>query len=86
MICYPLYLLISGKHDGRTAKLLLTSILTAVQEKLKSMLNTKPFLSVLTDGSQARKTGDGKEMMLARIEKNGEYKILFLCQPSYQGF
>ena len=50
-----LNLLTLGKHDGRSAKLLLiliTSVLTVIQEKLKSILNAKPFLSVLTDGSQ----------------------------------
>lgn len=42
------------------------------------MLNDAPFMSLLTDGSQARKTGDDKEMILTRIEKNGSEIYFFL--------
>ena len=64
-----------GKHDGRTAKILLLSLKQAVCEKLKQIINNKPFMSVLSDGSQARKTGDDKEMILVRVEKDGRFLL-----------
>ena len=36
----------------------------AVTEKVSEIINNSPFMSLLMDSSQARKTGDYKEMML----------------------
>lgn len=78
---------ISGNHNGRTAKALVESIDKAVTEKVRKILNDSPFMSLLTDGSQARKTGDDKEMMLARVERNGgpAYLMASLLQMSKFG-
>ena len=35
------------------------------------MVNNAPFFSLLSDGSQARKTGEDKELLLTRIVRNG---------------
>lgn len=44
-------------------------------------------MPLLTDGSQARKTEDDKEMMLARVERNGgpTYLMASLLQMSKFG-
>ena len=39
---------------------------TSLQE-----VQAAPFFTILSDGSQARKTGSEKELVLARIEKDG---------------
>ena len=76
--------LYTGNHDHRTAKKLITSIDQAVREKLQFVLNKSPFMSVLSDGSQARKTGDDKEIVLTRIERNGTFLLcLFLVSISF---
>lgn len=68
-------MLFLGKHDGRTTKLLLESMEKSVLERLTSFVSNKPFKSLLTHGSQARKTGDDKEMMLVQVEKDGKEVI-----------
>lgn len=73
-------LFLLGNHDGRTAKRLIESIDKAVTEKVSEIINNSPFMSLLTDGSQARKTGDDKEMMLTRIEKNGNTRLQNISQ------
>ena len=40
-------------------------------EKCQALLASKDFFGILTDGSQARKTGDDKEMVLVKVEHNG---------------
>ena len=62
----------SAKNDGRAAKEYISSISQAVTEKCVVILGSKNFMSLLTDGSQARKTLDDKEMVLVRVERNGE--------------
>lgn len=63
-----------GKHDHRTAKELFTSIYKAVTERCRKIISDKPCFALLTDGSQARKTGDDKEMVLIQTEHKGRYK------------
>ena len=60
-----------GNHDRLTAKKLINSIDQAVKKKLQSILNKSLFMLLLRDGSQACKTGDGKEIFLTWIEGNG---------------
>ena len=42
-----------------------------IREKVAQILGSSNFMAVLTDGSQARKTGSDKEMVLIRTERNG---------------
>lgn len=42
-----------------------------IREKVAAVVASNHFLSVLTDGSQARKTGSEKELVLVRTEKEG---------------
>ena len=40
-------------------------------------MDSKPFFGLLTDGSQARKTGDDKEMVLLKTDYKGLYDFLY---------
>ena len=63
--------LIQGKHDGRSAKEYISALAEAVEEKCAVILGSKNFMTLLSDGSQARKTKSDKEMVMIRIERNG---------------
>ena len=39
---------------------------------ISAEIEAAPFFSILSDGSQARKSGSEKELVLARVIKNGE--------------
>lgn len=53
------------------------SVESAVYEELNSIIENSNFFSVLTDGSQARKIGNDKELVIGRAERNG--KILTIA-------
>ena len=63
--------LIQGKQDGRTAKEFVYCISEAIVEKVAVILASSNLMSVLSDGSQARKTGSEKDLILTRIERGG---------------
>lgn len=42
-----------------------------IREKVAAVIAGKHFMAVLSDGSQARKTGNEKELVLVRTEKEG---------------
>ena len=42
-----------------------------IREKVAAVIAGKHFISLLSDGSQARKTGNEKELVLVRTEKQG---------------
>ena len=63
--------LIEGCDDGCAAKQFINAISTAVKDKVAAILVEKEFVSCLSDGSQARKTGDEMELILTRVERNG---------------
>ena len=63
---------IDGKHDGRSAREFITSIYKAVTEKVAVILASKHAMSLLSDGSQARKTNADKELVLVRVERHGK--------------
>ena len=42
----------------------MAAIFQVVTKKCCEIINSKPFFGLLTDGSQAHKTGDDKEMVL----------------------
>ena len=46
-------------------------IAEAIIEKVAIILASAHFMSVWTDGSQARKTGSDKEMFLVQMQRNG---------------
>ena len=46
-------------------------------EKCCEIIDLKPFLGLLTDRSQARKTGDDKEMVLLKTDYKGLYDFLY---------
>ena len=72
----------SGKDDTRNVREYLSCITQAIQEKVAAVLASAHFFAVLSDGSQARKTRSDKELVMARVERNG--KIVFLiCLHCY---
>ena len=75
--------LIDGKDDGKAAGEYIDCIARAVEEKVAAVLVRKNAMSLLSDGSQARKTGADKEMVLIRVERSGKLIILdvFLFVP-----
>ncbi len=63
--------LIKGKSDSHACKEYIHYIADAVSEKVAVILGSSDFMSVLSDGSQARKTKKEKELILVRTERNG---------------
>jgi hypothetical protein len=49
----------------------ISCIASAIKEKVTKIINDKSFFSILSDGSQARKTKDEKELILVRVEREG---------------
>ena len=41
--------------------------ISSSNKKCCEIINSKPFFGLLTDGSQAHKTGDDKEMVLLKL-------------------
>ena len=62
--------LIDGEHDHRSAKVFISCISDAVAEKCAVILSSKHFMSILSDGSQARKTKSDKETVMVPFERN----------------
>ena len=56
--------LIQGKHDERSAKEYISAIAQAMEEKCAVVLALKNFMTLLSDGSQARKKKNDKELVL----------------------
>ena len=79
--------LIQGNQDGRAAREYISSLMHAVEEKCAVIMASKNFMTILSDGSQARKTGKEKEMVLVRIERNGLpcYVVASLVEMSKWG-
>ena len=68
---------LAGEHDHCTAKKLLSAIFQVVTKKCCEIINSKPFFGLLTDKSQARKTGNDKEMILLKTDYKGLYDFLY---------
>ena len=49
----------------------LGSTVTAIEETVAVIMASSHFSSLLSDGSQARKTGSDKELVLIRVERGG---------------
>ena len=58
-----------------------------MREYCEQITKESPFISVLSDGSQARKTKEDKELLFARVVKNGSptYMLLTLLNMSEYG-
>ena len=63
--------LISWKDDNHALSEYLGSIVTAIEEKVAVIMASLYFFSLLSDLSQAHKTGSDKELVLIRIERGG---------------
>lgn len=63
--------LLQGVQDSKKAKELVWYLADAIREKLAIILSTSRAYSVLTDGSQARKTGSEKELVFVRVVRGG---------------
>ena len=63
--------LIKGKSDSHACKEYIHYIADAVSEKVAVVLGSSDFMSILSDGSQARKTKKEKELILVRTERKG---------------
>lgn len=74
--------LIERQENGKTGREFVHCISQAVQEKCAIILASSEFMSILSDGSQARKTGKEKELVLVRCERNGipTYMVLSLLE------
>ena len=60
-----------GHDDSKIAQEFISYIAGAITENVTIILASAHFMSVLTDGSQTRKTGSDKEMVLVRTQRNG---------------
>ena len=63
--------LIEGHDDGKAAREFIHYIADTISEKTAAILGNSNFMSILTDGSQATKTGSEKGLVLIRTERNG---------------
>ena len=79
--------LIARKEDGRTGREFVYCITEAVKEKCAIILASGNFMSILSDGSQARKTKQEKELVLVRTERNGipTYVVCSLLEMAKYG-
>ena len=73
---FPFLFSHSGKDNTRDVREYISCITQAIQEKAAVVLASAHFFATLSDGSQARKSGSDKELVMVRVERNG--KILFL--------
>ena len=64
--------LIKDMDNHKAARALVKAIGQAVKEKVSTIIQASNFISVLSDGSQARKTGSDKELILTRTALNGK--------------
>nr|XP_047135793.1 uncharacterized protein LOC124812788 [Hydra vulgaris] len=62
---------INRKETGFTGRELIKCCANTVREKCYKILKNCNFFSILSDRSQARKTGKEKELVLVRTERNG---------------
>ena len=60
------YFLVNLEQISRAAKKQITAINSAVLEQVNVILKQSNYFAILSDGSQARKTGDDKELVLLK--------------------
>ncbi|XP_065662451.1 zinc finger protein 862-like [Hydra vulgaris] len=64
-------LLLEGEDNNKAAREYISCIASAIKEKVAKIVNETNFFSILSDGSQARKTKDEKELLLVHVEREG---------------
>ncbi|XP_065654267.1 uncharacterized protein LOC136080862 [Hydra vulgaris] len=64
-------LLLEGKDNNKAALEYISCIASAIKEKVAKIVNETNFFSILSNGSQARKTKDEKELIIVRVECEG---------------
>ena len=64
--------LIQGTESGDKAKEFIGEIAKTIRQKIDTILKTSTAFSVLSDGSQARKTGSEKELVYIRTATSGK--------------
>lgn len=79
--------LIQGKDDHRACKEYIHFIAEAIKERVAVILGSTSFISILSDGSQARKVKSEKELVMVRTERNGVpvYFVTSLLEMSDYG-
>ena len=79
--------LIDGRDNHKAAREYIHCIADAIREKCAAVIASKHFMSLMSDGSQARKTGSEKELVMIRVERNGVpcYFVVSLLEMSEYG-
>ena len=79
--------LIDGKDDSHSCREYIHYIADTIREKVAVILGSAYFMSTLSDGSQARKVKDEKELVLVRTERNGipVYFVASILEMSQYG-
>ena len=75
--------LIKNKTGGKHAKEFIGCMAQAVLQQIAQCLSDANFFSILSDGSQPKKTRAEKELVLSRLEKNGVGNIFFDITSRY---
>ena len=77
----------TGRDNGKAAREYVQCIVNAVREKCAAIIASQHFMSLMSDGSQARKTGTEKELVMVRVERNSIpcYLVLSLLEMSENG-
>ena len=78
--------LVSGKDDHRAASEYMKAIVEAIKEKVAVIMRSTHFFNLLSDGSQARKTGSEKELVLIRVERGGIPTYIYLSLLEMSNF
>ena len=73
--------MIDGRHNNKGARQYIHCIANAIREKSAAVIANKHFMSLMSHGSQARKTGSEKEPIMVRFERNG-IPLLLNCFTS----
>jgi hypothetical protein len=78
--------LVSGCNNSKAAKKFVHELAVVIRQKLAEKLGSC-FFSILTDGSQPRKTGQEKELVMARIVDEGlpKYYVVGLIDMDNYG-
>ena len=68
--------LITGYDSSDRALVFIQEIAKVIRSKTETLINDANAFSILCDGSQARKTGGEKELIMVRVVKDGEARYI----------
>lgn len=79
--------LVQGRQDGKAAREFIEFLAKSVFGKVSSIIREKDFIAVMSDGSQARKTGSDKELVLTHTKRGGvpQYFVTAILEMSQYG-